>query len=206
MPLNNQQLKMLDRLPQEVHAFLSEQEVVYRIEYAKRNTGAPVYEIISRLILGAVQLADIDKVLEQEYGMSEEHRVIIQNLLNEIDLKKMIRISREALESARVHGLIAQEAQTLLSATAGDISKVVKEMITSQQKCAGLRVAAAGMILANAGEIDRWLMLPDFASLLAGERDRKEQVRLALAQVLVDHCHLLEDEAGMMIEYVVSRM
>src|SRR3989344_1258421 len=198
MPLNNQQLKMLDRLPQEVHDFLSEQEVVNRMEYTKRNTGAPVYEIISRLILGAVQLSDSERVLEQEYGMSAENRVVIQHLLNEIDLKKMIRLSREALEISRIQCLIAQEAQTLLSATAGDISKVVKEMITSQQKCAGLRVVAAGMILANAGEIDRWLMLPDFASLLAGERDRKEQVRLALSQVLVDHCHVLEDEAGMM--------
>ena len=61
-------------------------------------------------------------------------------------------------------------------------------------------------MLANAGEIDRWLMLPDFAELLAGERNKTEQVRLALAQVLVDQCHVAEDEAGRMIECVVSQM
>ncbi|MBT6300865.1 MAG: hypothetical protein HOJ15_00360, partial [Candidatus Jacksonbacteria bacterium] len=103
-------------------------------------------------------------------------------------------------------GMVAQSVQTLLAATLGDPQKILKEVTAAFEQCDAYKASAGVLLLSQAEVLDSWLMLPEFASLLAGETSPRAQVRLALGSTLIEKCRVTEEEAGEMVEFVVKRI
>ena len=206
MPLKQHHIKRIDTLPDSIQEKLNDQAFLNVVEATKRKTGAPMYEIISMLLLGGVAFPDIENVLQKNYSLPPESLALVIQTLNELHMVQLIKETQDVLKVSHVQGMVAQSVQTLLAATLGDPQKVLKEVNAAIAQCDPYKASAGVLLLSQADMLDRWLMLPGFASLLAGETSPKAQVRLALGSTLVEKCKITEEEAGEMVEFVVKRI
>ena len=206
MPLKQHHIKRIDTLPDSIQEKLNNQEFLNVVEATKRKTGAPVYEIISMLLLGGAKFAEIETVLQKNYSLPKESVAFIMTTLTQLQIPALIRETQSVLKVSHVQGMVAQSVQTLLAATLGDPQKILKEVNAAIDQCDPYKASAGVLLLSQADMLDRWLMLPGFASLLAGETSPKAQVRLALGSTLVEKCKITEEEAGEMVEFVVKRI
>ncbi|MBT3413368.1 MAG: hypothetical protein HN424_04850, partial [Candidatus Jacksonbacteria bacterium] len=69
MPLKQHHIKRIDTLPDSIQQQLNSQGFLNMVESAKRKTGAPMYEIISMLLLGGVPFGEIETVLQKNYSL-----------------------------------------------------------------------------------------------------------------------------------------
>ena len=131
---------------------------------------------------------------------------MVMNTLNELLIPQLIKETQSVLKVSHVQGMVAQSVQTLLAATLGDPQKILKEVTAAFEQCDAYKASAGVLLLSQAEVLDSWLMLPEFASLLAGETSPRAQVRLALGSTLIEKCRVTEEEAGEMVEFVVKRI
>ena len=206
MPLKQHHIKRIDTLPDSIQQQLNSQGFLNMVESAKRKTGAPMYEIISMLLLGGVPFGEIETVLQKNYSLPKEAQTMVMNTLNELLIPQLIKETQSVLKVSHVQGMVAQSVQTLLAATLGDPQKILKEVTAAFEQCDAYKASAGVLLLSQAEVLDSWLMLPEFASLLAGETSPRAQVRLALGSTLIEKCRVTEEEAGEMVEFVVKRI
>ncbi|MBT6756875.1 MAG: hypothetical protein HOA84_00825 [Candidatus Jacksonbacteria bacterium] len=206
MPLKQHHIKRIDTLPDSIQQKLNSQGFLNMVESVKRKTGAPMYEIISMLLLGGVPFGEIETVLQKNYSLPKEAQTMVMNTLNELLIPQLIKETQSVLKVSHVQGMVAQSVQTLLAATLGDPQKILKEVTAAFEQCDAYKASAGVLLLSQAEVLDSWLMLPEFASLLAGETSPRAQVRLALGSTLIEKCRVTEEEAGEMVEFVVKRI
>ena len=206
MPLKQHHIKRIDTLPDSIQQKLNSQGFLNMVESVKRKTGAPMYEIISMLLLGGVPFGEIETVLQKNYSLPKEAQTMVMNTLNELLIPQLTKETQTVLKISHVQGMVAQSVQTLLAATLGDPQKILKEVTAAFEQCDAYKASAGVLLLSQAEVLDSWLMLPEFASLLAGETSPRAQVRLALGSTLIEKCRVTEEEAGEMVEFVVKRI